>query len=215
MRHARPLGHFDPRRREPCRGDLRRTRSRQDGLAGLPVRAGGGLPGGACNGCAVRDGTRVRRLASVVRAHARQRRQFGASAARRPPDRVRDEPGAGTGQIPDRPCGAESAVRHRGTDPACLRGGRRAMAGSGVGASPRICCSPFVGGIGGPGVCRPQPRRRARGVARAQGRRSGESRCGGIAGGRADRAAGSHRSGSHPRRDPGQSVGNAGAVSRA
>ena len=71
------------------------------------------------------------------------------SATRRTPDRLRPERGAGAGSIPGRPRRAQPGVRGGRATSAAVRRGRRAVAGSGVGADARVRRSAAAGRAGG------------------------------------------------------------------
>jgi hypothetical protein len=89
VRRAGPASGCGPRRREPGAGGAWRAGSGQDGAAGLPGQADGGLSGGACHRSAVGDGAGLRRAAPGVRAAARSPGGSAGPAARCLADRVR------------------------------------------------------------------------------------------------------------------------------
>ena len=101
-RRARPVHRSGLRGREPGPGAAGRAGRGQDGAAGLPGRASGGLPCGARRRRPVGDGACLRRVASAAGADARSSRASTGAAARCAADRVRPQSRAGAGSLPRR-----------------------------------------------------------------------------------------------------------------
>ena len=138
VRGARPAGGGGPRRREPGAGGARRGGRGQDGAAGLPGRAGAGLPGGARRRASSRRWSwRSPGCISCARRCWTGWTAAGAAAGGAA-DRVRHERRAGAGPVPGRPGRAEPAVGGGRGAAAGLPGRRRAVAGSRLGAGPGV-----------------------------------------------------------------------------
>ena len=127
-------------------------------------------------------------------------------------DRVRPERGPGSGSFPGRPGRAGPAVGGGRTAAAGVRGGRRTVAGPGLGAGAGVRRPAAGRRPGGPGVRSPGSRCGSAWIAPADGRGTAGTRRACAAGLGAGRASGRAGAGPVRGRDARKSAGAAGAV---